>query len=86
MGVPDDAGQRHRFRTWFSSARSSVLEPELSRPVNDRSFDVALHIVFESKSAHDVYQDAPRHHAFVDENRDNWATVRVFDSEVQGGS
>ena len=60
-----------------------TLEPELSRPVNDRSFDVALHIVFETKSAHDAYQDAPRHHAFVEENRDNWATVRVFDSDVQ---
>lgn len=60
-----------------------TLEPELSRPVNDRDFDIALHIVFESRSAHDVYQDAPRHHAFVEENRDNWAKVRVFDSEVE---
>src|SRR5215212_4146450 len=60
-----------------------TLEPELSRPVNDRGFDVALHIVFESKAAHDTYQDAPRHLAFVEENRDGWANVRVFDSEVR---
>jgi len=60
-----------------------TLQAELSRPVNVRDFDVALHVVFESKAAHDAYQDAPRHHAFVEENRDNWATVRVFDSDVE---
>jgi hypothetical protein len=59
-----------------------TLEEGLARPVNDRDFDVALHVVFESKAAHDTYQDAPRHHQFVDENRDNWAKVRVFDSKV----
>ena len=58
-------------------------EPELNRPVNDRDFDVSLHIVFETRAAHDAYQDAPRHHTFVEENRDNWAKVRVFDSEVE---
>src|SRR4051794_9417369 len=58
-------------------------EPALSRPVNDLDFDVSLHIVFETRAAHDVYQDAPRHHTFVDENKDNWAKVRVFDSEVE---
>ena len=60
-----------------------TLEKELSRPVNDQNFDVSLHLVFESKVAHDVYQDAPLHHKFVEENRDNWATVRVFDSDVE---
>ncbi|HWE37902.1 MAG TPA: Dabb family protein [Isosphaeraceae bacterium] len=58
-------------------------EQELSRPVNDRDFDVSLHIVFETRAAHDAYQDAPLHLTFVEENRDNWAKVRVFDSEVE---
>src|SRR4051812_17869574 len=58
-------------------------EPSLSRPVNDRDFDVSLHIVFDTKEAHDVYQDAPLHHRFVEENRENWAKVRVFDSAVE---
>jgi len=61
-----------------------TLEKGLSRPVNDRDFDVSLHIVFETRAAHDVYQDAPLHHTFVSENRENWAKVRVFDSEVEG--
>jgi hypothetical protein len=54
----------------------------LNRPVNDRDFDVALHIVFQDQAAHDAYQDAPRHHQFVAEGKDNWAKVRVFDSVV----
>ncbi len=56
----------------------------LDRPVNDRDFDVALHLVFASRADHDAYQVAPRHLQFVEENRMNWAQVRVFDSTVEG--
>jgi len=59
---------------------AGVLEPELARPVNDRGFDVALVIVFESRAAHDVYQIAPRHNVFVEQQKDNWEKVRVFDA------
>lgn len=59
-----------------------TLQKELDRPVNDRDFDVALHIVFDSKESHDAYQVAPRHNAFVEENKASWAKVRVFDSDV----
>jgi hypothetical protein len=55
---------------------------ELARPVNDRDFDVALHIVFESVEAHDSYQDAPLHHQFISENKPNWKQVRVFDANL----
>ncbi|MBX6314829.1 MAG: Dabb family protein [Isosphaeraceae bacterium] len=61
------------------------LAEALNRPVNDRDFDVALHIIFDSQAAHDAYQEAPRHQQFVAENKDNWARVRVFDSVVEGG-
>jgi hypothetical protein len=61
---------------------AGVLEPTLDRPVNQRDFDVSLHIVFASRADHDAYQDAPRHHQFIEENRNNWASVRVFDSVV----
>lgn len=60
-----------------------ALAQELQRPVNDRGFDVSLHIVFQDQAAHDVYQDAPRHHQFVEENKPDWKTVRVFDSLVE---
>jgi hypothetical protein len=58
-------------------------ESELNRPVNDAEFDVSLHIAFDTKAAHDAYQEAPLHDTFVAENRDNWAKVRVFDSTVE---
>ena len=59
-----------------------TLAQELNREVNDRYFDVALHIVFTDQTAHDQYQDAPLHHQFIAENKDNWKNVRVFDSTV----
>jgi hypothetical protein len=61
-----------------------LLAPELQRAVNDRDFDVALHVIFESKEAHDRYQQAPDHLRFIEENKHNWKRVRVFDSLVTG--
>lgn len=60
-----------------------TLAEELHREVNDRDFDVGLHLVFQDQAAHDRYQDAPLHHQFVEENRANWKRVRVFDSVVE---
>jgi len=37
---------------------AGVLASELDRAVNDRDFDVALHITFASRAAHDKYQEA----------------------------
>ena len=56
---------------------------EMQRDVNDRDFDVALHLVFKDKQAHEVYQTAPRHLSFVEEGKPMWAKVRVFDSYIQ---
>lgn len=56
---------------------------DYDRQVNDRDFDVALLIVFESHAAHDAYQVAERHNQFVAENATTWAKVRVFDADVQ---
>lgn len=55
---------------------------EFTRPVNDSLFDVGLHVVFESKEAHDTYQASDDHQAFLAENRDSWAQIRVFDAYV----
>ncbi|HEY7158963.1 MAG TPA: Dabb family protein, partial [Gemmataceae bacterium] len=61
---------------------AGTLAEDLDRPVNDRDFDVGLHIVFKDKASHDKYQDAKRHKEFIEENKDNWKKVRVFDSVV----
>jgi hypothetical protein len=52
------------------------------REVNDETFDVALHIVFESKAHHDAYQSAALHRRFIEEQAANWKAVRVHDSYV----
>jgi hypothetical protein len=60
-----------------------TLNPELTRPVNDNDFDVALHIFFDSKPSHDAYQAAPDHLQFIHESKPNWRMVRVFDADVE---
>ena len=70
----------HPSTVWF--AVGPVAE-EMKRDVNDRDFDVALHLVFKNKAAHDQYAKAERHLKFIEENKDNWKKVRVFDSYVE---
>ena len=55
---------------------------ELQRPVNDLDFHVALHVVFADRQSHDDYQQAADHLTFIEENKENWKQVRVFDSSV----
>jgi hypothetical protein len=52
---------------------------DLTRPVNVQDFHVGLHLVFESREAHDDYQASAPHLRFIAENKDNWTLVRVFD-------
>src|SRR5687767_14564303 len=66
--------------TIFFGAGSLV--PDLTRPVNDRDFDVALQVIFDSRASHDAYQIAPRHLQFIEENKPTWAKVRVFDADI----
>lgn len=54
----------------------------LTREVNDQGFHVGLHVYFSDRAAHDAYQDDPAHLAFIEANKDNWKSVRVFDSVV----
>lgn len=60
---------------------AGVRAEEFKRDVNDTDWDVALHLVFDGKASHDKYQEHADHKKFIEENKDNWAKVRVFDSE-----
>ncbi len=53
-----------------------------TREVNDKDFHVALIVIFDSRASHDAYQVHADHLEFVNRNRSNWATVRVFDAVV----
>ena len=57
-----------------------TLAADHVRDVNDRDWQVGLHIVFTDKAAHDRYQDAATHHQFVAESKPNWKRARVFDT------
>lgn len=66
--------------TYFSvGTRAEDVE---EKGVSVKDFDVALHSVFESKAAKEAYLIDPVHKAFVDNNKDLWSGVRVFDSYV----
>jgi len=63
-------------------AAGEVIEAH-QRDVNVRDWQVSLHIMFKSKNYHDQYQKAPDHFKFIEENQDNWKSVRVFDSFIK---
>ena len=51
-----------------------------ARSVTEKTFDMALTILFADAAAHDAYQVDPVHLAFVEGNRDSWLRVQVYDS------
>lgn len=73
----------HPGVVWFAAG---ILVEDHQRDVNDRDFDVALHMVFKDKASHDKYQNADSHHKFIEEFQENWKAVRVFDSFVNVSS
>jgi hypothetical protein len=62
------------------SFATGTLAGDLNGPFNDHDFEVSLHLVFVNKAALDKYHEHPRHVKFVDENKENWEKVRVFDA------
>lgn len=69
----------HEGTAYFAAG---VVSAELKREVNDRDWDVGLHIVFKTIADHDRYQDHPRHTQFIEENKATWDKVRVFDTDA----
>ena len=61
---------------------AGTRDVELTRDVNDQGYDVSLHVFFATRPAHDAYQTAPEHVAFIEANKDNWQGVRVFHSHL----
>lgn len=75
----------HRYLSKAPGAVSfaaGTRNPSSTRDVNIADFHVALTILFESAAAQSAYQDWGPHKEFIQANSDNWAQVRVFDSDV----
>ena len=66
--------------TAYFSVGTIAEDKDVQEPVSVKDFDVALHAVFENKAAKARYLASERHKQFVDENRESFAGVRVFDS------
>ena len=66
--------------TVYFSVGTIAEDKDVEEPVSVKDFDVALHVVFENKAAKARYLASERHKQFVDENRESFAGVRVFDS------
>lgn len=50
------------------------------RTVVDNSYNYCLVVGFASKEDHDIYQDDPAHHKFIDDCNMLWERVQVYDS------
>jgi plasmid maintenance system killer protein len=70
----------HPGVTFF--AAGTLVEAH-AREVNVRDWDVGLHVVFASQQDHDLYQKAADHLKFIEENQQNWKTVRVYDTWIR---
>jgi len=73
----------HPGTIWFAAGARGE---EFQRDVNDQGFDVALHLVFKDKAAHDQYAEHERHLKFIELTKPNWKQVRVFDSYIDASS
>jgi len=51
------------------------------RPVIDTSYDFCLTVVCKDVAAHDQYQIDPRHKAFIEQFKDCWKKVKIYDAD-----
>jgi hypothetical protein len=55
---------------------------EFKAAVNATDFDVALHLVFKDKKSYDKYLPHAQHLKFIEEFKDLWKGVKVYDSLI----
>jgi hypothetical protein len=67
----------HKGTVYFSVG---TIADEVEEGVGVKDFDVALHLIFETKEDKAAYLVDPRHKQFGAENGKLFAKVRVFDS------
>ena len=68
----------HEGVSYFSVG--TIAEDAIEANVGVRDFDVALHLVFDSKESKEAYLKSKRHDGFVAAIKEPLAGVRVFDS------
>ena len=51
------------------------------RPVIDNSYDFCLTVILKDMAAHDAYQADPLHTAFIENNKELWKKVKIYDAD-----
>ncbi|MEM8762268.1 MAG: Dabb family protein [Bacteroidota bacterium] len=86
---PDSADDRNQFErslkrflnnSKFAKTNFIGVPPKATREVVDGSFTYALIVTFDSAEAQDGYQKEAAHLQFIDECKDLWSKVIVYDS------
>ncbi|KPM31178.1 Stress responsive alpha-beta barrel domain-containing protein [Croceitalea dokdonensis DOKDO 023] len=73
--------QRFMANSKYAKTKYVGKPPKAVRDVVDDTFTYCLIVTFESAEAQQKYQDEPAHLAFVDECKDLWEKVIVYDSK-----
>ena len=55
---------------------------DVKEKVSAADWDVALHIVFKDAASLKKYGPHADHQKFINENKDNWKGVKVYDSKI----
>ncbi|MEM6893446.1 MAG: Dabb family protein [Bacteroidota bacterium] len=86
---PDSADDRNQFErslkrflnnSKFAKTNFIGVPPKATREVVDGSFTYALIVTFDSAESQDGYQKEAAHLQFIDECKDLWSKVIVYDS------
>lgn len=65
------------------SYQVGVPAATVKRDVIDDSYHIALTVNFKSIEDHDLYQVDPVHLQFIEEHKDKWEKVQVYDFDVE---
>ncbi len=92
LNNPEDKGERKAFEKgvktllnqckFITSSHIGVPASTPDRPIIDKSYTYCIVVTFESIEAHDNYQIDPIHLKFVEENKDLWKKVQIYDSNT----
>ena len=70
----------------FITGINEVVDFHLGKPagtpreVVDNTYSVCLVVTFNSKEDQDIYQKHPVHVKYVDDNKEKWTKVQIYDS------
>ena len=73
----------HTYLASVPTVRQLFAGPPAMTPrdVVDNSYSVGLTVIFNDRSAHDIYQLHSLHEEFIRRNKKHWGRVQVYDCQ-----